>query len=121
MNTSFSYGKRLRQLRKERGLSQEQVALRADITTSYYGLLERGQANPSVALLEKICAVMNIQMSDIFAETNTNLLGIDAISMQILHQLSGKSTAEKETVLGIIKQIFKLRESAPSKDQEICP
>lgn len=116
LSFSFSYGKRLRQLRKERGLSQEQVALRADITTSYYGLLERGQANPSVGLLEKICAVMNVQMSDIFTETNTNLLGIDATSMQILHQLSGKSTAEKEAVLSIIKQIFKLRENTPPKD-----
>lgn len=116
MNNSFSYGERLRQLRKERGLSQEQVALRAEITTSYYGLLERGQANPSVALLEKICAVMNIQMSDIFTDTNTNLLGIDAVSMRILHQINGKSTVEKEAVLSIIKQMMKLQELGAQKE-----
>ncbi len=30
----FNYGERLRQLRRERGFTQEEVALRADITTS---------------------------------------------------------------------------------------
>ncbi|MGN1119078.1 MAG: helix-turn-helix domain-containing protein [Oscillospiraceae bacterium] len=106
----FSYGDRLRELRKERGFSQEEVALRAEITPSYYGLLERGQANPSVALLEKICEVMSIHISDIFTESNTNLLGIDSVSMQILHQLNGRSPQEKEELLAIIRHALKLRQ-----------
>ena len=110
MTGGFSYGDRLRQLRRERGLSQEQVALQADITTSYYGLLERGQANPSVALLEKICDVLNVRIADIFTDSNTNLLGIDAISMQILHQIHGKNRAEKEIVLNIVKNAIKLQD-----------
>lgn len=106
----FKYGDRLKQLRKERGLSQEEMALRADITTSYYGQLERGQANPSIALLEKICAVMNIQIADIFTDTNTNILGIDAISMQVLQQLNGKSSEEKAVILSILKKINSLND-----------
>ena len=102
----FNYGERLRQLRRERGFTQEEVALRADITTSYYGQLERGTANPSVAMLEKICAVMGIS---IFTEDNTNLLGIDPLSMQIIHQLNGKSDEEKELILSLIKTAFRLQ------------
>ena len=98
----------MKQLRRERGLSQEEVALRADITTSYYGQLERGQANPSVSLLEKICSVMNIQIADIFTDTNTNILGIDAVSMQVLQQLSGKSEEEKALILSILKKVNRL-------------
>ncbi|MCX4354730.1 MAG: helix-turn-helix transcriptional regulator [Oscillospiraceae bacterium] len=105
----FNYGERLRQLRRERGFTQEEVALRADITTSYYGQLERGTANPSVAMLEKICAVMGISICDIFTEDNTNLLGIDPLSMQIIHQLNGKSDEEKELILSLIKTAFRLQ------------
>ena len=106
---NFKYGERLRALRKERGLSQEEVALRAEITPSYYGQLERGTANPTVSMLEKICAVMGFSISDIFIESNTNIFNIDTLSMQILHQLHGKSDREKELVLSMIKAAFKLQ------------
>lgn len=112
----FKYGERLKKLRKERGLSQEEIALRADITTSYYGQLERGQANPSVSLLEKICAVMNIQIADIFTDTNTNILGIDSLSMQVLQQLNGKSEEEKALILSILRQINRLNDITPKNE-----
>lgn len=115
MENGFNYGERLRNLRVSRGLTQEEVALRADITTSYYGQLERGQANPSVGMLEKICAVMEIAIADIFTETDTNILGIDSISMQILHQLSDKTDREKELALSLIKTAFKLKNSGKSE------
>ncbi len=110
MNGGFNYGERLRKLRKERGLTQEEVALRAEITTSYYGQLERGTANPTVAMLERICFVMGISITDIFTSAETNLLGIDALSIQILHQLSDKSDSEKEIILSLIKTALKLRQ-----------
>lgn len=106
---NFKYGERLRELRKEHGLSQEEVALNADITPSYFGRIERGQANPTVSMLEKICDVIGISIIDIFTETDTNLLGIDTLSMQILHQLHGKTDREKELVLSMIKAAFKLQ------------
>lgn len=116
MNNSFNYGERLRNLRRERGFTQEEVALRADITTSYYGQIERGSANPSVALLEKICAVMGISISDIFTDADTNPLNIDALSMQIIHQLNGKSDEEKELILSMIKTAFRLQNAKNTKN-----
>lgn len=109
MKNNFNYGERLRQLRRERGFTQEEMALRAEITTSYYGQLERGTANPTISMLNKICDVMGISITDIFTESNTNLLGIDALSMQILHFLSDKTDEEKSTALALIKTAFKLQ------------
>lgn len=109
MDNEFNYGERLRTLRRERGFTQEEVALRADITTSYYGQLERGTANPTVGMLEKICGVMGISLIDIFTESDTHLFGIDTLSMQILHQLSDKTDEEKALALSLIKTAFKLR------------
>lgn len=109
MDNNFNYGERLRTLRRERGLTQEEVALRADITASYYGQLERNIANPTISMLNKICDVMGVSITDIFTNSNTNLLGIDALSMRILHFLSDKTDDEKETALALLKTAFKLQ------------
>ena len=51
-------GTTLRQLREQRGWSQEKLAEKADLNRSYVGELERGQALASLLTLEKLaCAV----------------------------------------------------------------
>lgn len=109
MSNTFDFGERLRQLRVERGFTQEETAFRAEITTSYYGQLERGMANPTVSMLNKICEVLGVSITDIFTNSNTNLLQIDSLSMQILYFLSDKTEEEKSTVLALIKTAFKLQ------------
>ncbi len=109
MKTGFPYGERLRRLRLENHFTQEEIALRAEITTSYYGQLERGKANPSVSMLEKICAAMGVSISDIFIDENDDTLGIDAPTMQILRKLNGRSEREKEIILEIIKSALRLQ------------
>lgn len=109
MNGKFNYGERLRQLRRERGFTQEEMALRAEITTSYYGQLERGTANPTVSTLNKICDVLGVSITDIFTEANTNLLNIDSLLLQIMYFLSDKTEEEKSIALSLIKTAFKLK------------
>jgi transcriptional regulator with XRE-family HTH domain len=44
-------GQRIREARKSKGLSQEDLALEAAIDRSYIGGVERGQRNPSFKML----------------------------------------------------------------------
>lgn len=46
-------------LRKELGLSQEHLALEAEIARAHMGVIERGEANISLETLEKIAGVLN--------------------------------------------------------------
>jgi len=46
-------GERIREARKSKGLSQEDLALESDTAPSYVGGVERGQRNPS---FKKLCA-----------------------------------------------------------------
>jgi transcriptional regulator with XRE-family HTH domain len=57
----------LRQLREERGWSQEQLAERADLNRSYLGEVERGRAVPSIITVSKLASALNIQMSTLIA------------------------------------------------------
>ena len=102
MNTNFSCGKRIKELRVERGLSQERVALNAGITPAYLGLVERGQRNATVNIVERICAAMNVTLREFFAERNEDTT-LDVVDKQILAQLSGLSKSEKQACLQLVK------------------
>lgn len=66
MKTNFNIGQRIHELRINSGLSQEKLALRANITTTYMGLLERNLKNPTVKVIEQICNQLNISLSEFF-------------------------------------------------------
>lgn len=59
----------LRQLRAERGISQEALASHAGLHRTYVGLLERGQQTPSLAVIEALAAVLKRRPSELIALT----------------------------------------------------
>lgn len=56
-------GENVRTLRKERGLSQEELAFQAGMKRSYLSDLERGTRNPSVRALGRIADSLNVSPS----------------------------------------------------------
>ena len=55
-------GKAIRQLREERGATQEAVAHKAGVTAATYGLIERGKSNPTWATLDDIAGALDVSM-----------------------------------------------------------
>ena len=53
-------GKKIRAFRKERGLSQEDLAYEASLGRGYYGRIERGEQNVSVQNLIKIALILRV-------------------------------------------------------------
>ena len=49
-----AFGRAIRELREERGISQEAFALKCGIDRSHYGGIERGERNPSLGTVFKI-------------------------------------------------------------------
>ena len=60
-----AFAKVLRELRLDRRLSQESLALEVGIHRTYVSQLERGLKSPSLKTLEKITKVLNISLSEI--------------------------------------------------------
>ena len=58
-------GKNPQQSRQRKGLTQAEVAKRAGTNTNYYAKLERGEAVPSLKMLEKIIKALSIKSSDV--------------------------------------------------------
>jgi transcriptional regulator with XRE-family HTH domain len=53
-------GRNFARLRKERGLTQEQVAARTDISQQYLSDLERGRRNPTVITLYELSQALGV-------------------------------------------------------------
>lgn len=56
----------LRRLRVLREISQDNLALEANVERSYVGFLERGSKNPTVTTLEKIAEALSCDISEFF-------------------------------------------------------
>lgn len=61
-----AFGKNVARLRKERGLSQEQLAIDAEIDLSTLSRIERGILNVTINVIYQIAKALNISVKDIF-------------------------------------------------------
>lgn len=59
-------GERIKQLRKEAGISQEKLAELAGLDRTYINSVENGKRNISIINMEKICIALEISLSDFF-------------------------------------------------------
>ena len=60
MDLTQILGRRVREERKRLGLSQEQLALDADMKRSYLSDLERGKRNPTVKAIERLAQALKV-------------------------------------------------------------
>lgn len=63
----LAYGQALRQLRTERGISQERLAQLANLDRTYVSGIERGERNPSLANILKLAAALGVNVSELAA------------------------------------------------------
>lgn len=59
-------GKRVAELRRKKGFSQEAFAHECGFHRSYMGAVERGEKNITIAMIEKIAKAFNITLSELF-------------------------------------------------------
>jgi transcriptional regulator with XRE-family HTH domain len=62
----IALGKRIKARRKKLGLSQEELAHRAEVHPTYLSAIERGERNPA---LENLCAIadaLNVTLAELF-------------------------------------------------------
>ena len=65
------FGDRLKQLREEKGYSQQELAEMINVSRSSVGMFERGTREPNFETLEAIADVFNVDLDYIFGRTNT--------------------------------------------------
>jgi len=58
-------GKAIRQLREERGMTQEALAQEAGITVGHMSMIERGHSNPTWATVKAIASALSLSLVEL--------------------------------------------------------
>lgn len=96
-------GKRIWQYRNECGISQEELALRADMHASHIGQFERGQKSPSIESIEKIVNALDITFAEFFSFDIAPAVQDDALISKIISYLKAMSKEEQHNTLKVVK------------------
>ncbi len=102
-------GKRIRNYRIERRISQEKLAELSKCHPTYIGQIERGEKNATIESIEKIVSALGISLSTLFDGIGSGAPCSDPTLLACYDILSGKSAAEREALLAIFKEIERYR------------
>ena len=61
-----NFGKRVKKLRKQSGLSQEKFALLIDMDRTYFASVESGKRNISIENISKSARGLNVPLEELF-------------------------------------------------------
>jgi transcriptional regulator with XRE-family HTH domain len=67
---SIAFGRRLRELRAQHGLSQDDLASRTDVHPTAIGRLERGSREPRLTTILRIARGLGVRPGDLVDELN---------------------------------------------------
>jgi transcriptional regulator with XRE-family HTH domain len=59
------FGEKVREIRKEKRLSQEELSFKADLHRTYIGMIERAEKNITLVNIEKIAVALDVSVSDL--------------------------------------------------------
>ncbi|GIN62307.1 XRE family transcriptional regulator [Robertmurraya siralis] len=106
VSTAKSLGFRIRELRKLRKMTQEQLAEAIDSTGSYVGRLERGETNVQLHTLEKIAEALEVNVSALFDEELQQVFKNEVIRETVL-LMSEQNESRQKKALNILKELYK--------------
>lgn len=67
----LAFGQRVQKLRKERNLSQEQLADLAGVNRTYIGMIERAEKNITLCNIERIADALKVNIKEMITQCCT--------------------------------------------------
>jgi len=71
-NVLKTFGGRVRDIRRQKGLSQEELARRAKIDRTYIGGIERGERNAGIKNVHRIADALGVPAMELFRDGGGN-------------------------------------------------
>lgn len=64
-NILVLFGNRVKEIRKEKGLSQEQLSFKANLHRTYIGMIERAEKNITLINIQKIANALEVEITEL--------------------------------------------------------
>lgn len=68
MKITEKFGKRIKEIRQSKGITQEELALKAQLHRTYISSIELGRRNISLLNIEKLSKALGCEVADFFNE-----------------------------------------------------
>ncbi len=104
MNNKKLLGKRIKAIRKTRGLTQEKLSEMIDIEPSSLSGIESGRFYPSLHVLEKIANVLEVELIDFFKYSTINIP--ENIDEEIGKIINKQNKENKELIYKLLSTAF---------------
>lgn len=98
-------GERIRKERLNRGLTQELLAEKANVSVSFMGQIERGERKLSLETLIKIGNALGVSFD--YLLQNNDRVNHDAVLDELVYTLNGRTQKEIRMIIDVAKTIFK--------------
>lgn len=107
MEKSNQFGKKLKKIRQNRKLSQEELAFQCNMQASHIGQLERGQKSPTLDTLKKISDGLDMPLTELLNfDEDDKQDNINITINKINAYLNKLTPKQQKQVLAIIKTFF---------------
>jgi transcriptional regulator with XRE-family HTH domain len=105
-------GRKIREYRTSKGLSQEELAHRAGLHTAHLGQIERGEKSPTIDSLDKIVAALGITFEELFSfEYAPVEEAKETITDKVVSCLNTMSISEQKDIYKTIKLLMKWKKN----------
>ena len=104
MDFSAVLGRRVKELRKQAGLSQDQAAERAGISGKYLGQVERGEVNVSTSILHKLAGVFEVRIEDFFV--SAHLSDVETLRNDLIAMIDRADEQELRLIHRILSAVL---------------
>jgi len=103
-------GKRIRQVREEKGMSLNQLANRSEIAQPFLFSVEAGKKNISLKNIEKICTALGISLAQFFSDPSEQN-DLSPNQQWLINYAKQLTDDEASFVISVIEYILKNREN----------
>lgn len=104
-------GKRISNLRRQKKLTQEELAEKTDLSTNYISHIENSRSIPSLETLMKLCAAMDVTPNELLLGTSQNRT--DYLQNEVQQKLTLCTPAQRRLVNRFIDLL--LEEAQPQQ------
>jgi transcriptional regulator with XRE-family HTH domain len=107
MERQALFGNRVRSIREAAGLSREVAAERAETGANYLGEVERGEKFPTLEMLERIAAALEVSPSALF-EYEAQEIDNQILVSKLQRLISRLDTDQLQQALRVLKALFQM-------------
>ena len=96
-------GQRIRELRNEKQMSQEELSFKAGISAAHLGQIERATKNPTIDTVAKIAAALSVPVTSLFTENQSTATPVNTTVGKINAYLCTMTEDEQKDFLRILR------------------